>query len=235
MAVEHCHGCRPTSVLWLGSARHGSRRKEPAQKTHLAHSYVRCLDDRLPDGNIDSLQARRFILEAHQIILTNENSFGNLPLFAAGLLNAQNNLTTAMTQRYFAGIRKNLEASAEAMPAEKYSFRLTPGQMSFGEWLNHSIQRNYADCDTLKGETAKRQPANFTEKSDIVKGLHDSFAYCESVLATLDDAKVASTPQMASAFMHIAVHNNEIYGNIVGYMRASGIVPPSTAARQQKK
>ncbi len=156
--------------------------------------------------------------------------------FAAGLLNAQNNLTTAMTQRYFAGIRKNLTASAEAMPTDKYSFKLTPGQMSFGEWLNHSIQRNYADCDFLKGQDGKlRQSITFTEKADIVKALQDSFAYCESALATLDDAKVTSTPQMAYTFMHIAVHNNEIYGNIVGYMRASGIVPPSTAARQQKK
>ena len=38
--------------------------------------------------------------------------------YAAGLLNAQTNLTTAMTQRYFAGIRKNLESSADAMPAD---------------------------------------------------------------------------------------------------------------------
>lgn len=154
--------------------------------------------------------------------------------FAASILSAQNNLTTAMSQRYFAGVRKNLEASAEAMPADKYSFKLTPGQMSFGEWLNHSTERNYADCDLLKGETAKRQPVTFTDKADIAKALHESFAYCEGVLATLDDAKVTATPQMAYTFMHIAVHNNEIYGNIVGYMRASGILPPSTAARQKK-
>ena len=154
---------------------------------------------------------------------------------AASLLPAQNNLTTAMTQRYFANIRKNLEASAEAMPAEKYSFKLTADQMSFAEWLDHSIQRNYADCDVLKGQDAKlRQLVTHTEKTDIVKALHDSFSYCETVLATLDDAKVTSTPQMAYSFMHIAVHNNEIYGNIVGYLRASGIVPPSTAARQKK-
>lgn len=155
--------------------------------------------------------------------------------FAAALVNAQNNLTTAMTQRYFASIRKNLEASADAMPAEKYSFKLTPGQMSFAEWLDHSIHRNYADCDVLKGEDAKlRQLVIHTEKTDIVKALHDSFSYCETVLGTLDDAKVTSTPQMAYSFMHIAVHNNEIYGNLVGYLRASGIVPPSTAARQKK-
>jgi hypothetical protein len=42
---------------------------------------------------------------------------------------------------------------------------------------------------------------------------------------------VLSSPTMSNAFLHVLVHNNEIYGNIVGYLRASGIVPPSTAGR----
>ena len=154
--------------------------------------------------------------------------------FALSFLNAQNNLTTTMTQRYFSGVRKNLEASAEAMPAGKYTFRLTPDQMTFGEWLIHSIERNYTDCATLKGEAvpaAQKQAASLKDKSEISKSLKDSFAYCDAALETMDDQKVISSPQMSYAFMHIAVHNNEIYGNIVGYMRASGVVPPSTAAR----
>src|ERR1700687_2348514 len=69
-------------------------------------------------------------------------------------LNAQNNLKTTVTQRYFNGVRKNLEAAADAMPADKYGFKLTGDQMSFAEWLNHSTARNYADCATLKSETA---------------------------------------------------------------------------------
>jgi len=143
-----------------------------------------------------------------------------------------------MSQRYFAGVRKNLEGSAEAMPADKYSFRLTADQMTFGEWLVHSIERNYTDCATLKGEPvpeAQKQAASLKDKAEITKALKDSFAYCAAALEKLDDAKVTSTPKMAYAFMHIAVHNNEIYGNIVGYMRSSGIVPPSTAARQQQQ
>ncbi len=39
-----------------------------------------------------------------------------------GTVEAQNNLTAA-TQRYFNSIRRNLEASADAMPAEKFGFR----------------------------------------------------------------------------------------------------------------
>ncbi|MGA3205079.1 MAG: hypothetical protein ABSF12_21495, partial [Bryobacteraceae bacterium] len=87
---------------------------------------------------------------------------------------------------------------------------------------------------TLKAEKA---PAvgNLKTKEEVSKALKDSFAYCAAVLETLDDQKVLSTPQTSTAFLHIAVHNNEIYGNIVGYLRSSGIVPPSTAARAQTK
>ena len=36
---------------------------------------------------------------------------------AASVLPAQNNLTTTMVQRYFSGVRRNLESGAEVMPA----------------------------------------------------------------------------------------------------------------------
>src|SRR5580692_987742 len=71
----------------------------------------------------------------------------------AAAVNAQN-LKTTVTQRYFTGVRRNLEAAADAMPAAKYGFKLTEGQMSFAEWINHSTERNYADCAVLKGEPA---------------------------------------------------------------------------------
>lgn len=147
------------------------------------------------------------------------------------------NLTTA-EQRYFTSVRRNLEASADVMPADKYSFKLTSGQMSFGEWLIHSAQRNYADCAALKGEdvpAAAKQLAGMTSKDDIAKALKESFAYCEPVMAHPDESKILASPQLSYSFMHVLVHNNEIYGNIVGYMRSSGIVPPSTAGRGAKK
>jgi hypothetical protein len=69
---------------------------------------------------------------------------------ACGAVQAQNNLTSTAIQRYFNGVRRNLEGAADAMPAEKYGFRLTEGQMTFAEWLNHSTERNYTDCAALK-------------------------------------------------------------------------------------
>ena|SRR5437867_1771635 len=154
-----------------------------------------------------------------------------------GTLQAQNHLTTTATQRYFAVVRRNLEASADVMPAEKYSFRLTSGQMTFAEWLIHSTQRNYSDCATLKSESvpgAEQQAASLKEKAEVSKALKDSFAYCADALKTMDDQKAVSSDQVSNALLHLVVHNNEIYGNIVGYLRSSGIVPPSTAARSKQ-
>lgn len=149
-------------------------------------------------------------------------------------LHAQDNLKNTVTQRYFNSVRRNLEAAADAMPADKYGFKLTDGQMSFAEWLNHSTERNYADCATLKGETAKKAPTG-KDKAEVSQALKDSFAYCAAAIEGIDDQKVLASPQMTYALLHTVVHNNEIYGNIAGYLRASGIVPPSTAARTNQK
>jgi hypothetical protein len=157
-------------------------------------------------------------------------------LLLAPALEGQN-LSTSV-QRYFTSIRRNLEASADAMPADKFSFKLTPGQMSFAEWINHGTQRNYADCAILKGESAPaaaQQSTTLKEKAEVTQALKDSFAYCADAMKNIDDQKAISTPEIANAYLHTIVHNNEIYGNIVGYMRSSGVVPPSTAARKGKK
>jgi hypothetical protein len=155
------------------------------------------------------------------------------------VLSAQNNLKTTVTQRYFNTVRKNLEAAADTMPASKYGFRLTGEQMSFAEWINHSTERNYSDCAPLKAETAPQAAAKvptLKDKTEVSQALKDSFAYCAAALDAIDDQKVLASPQMTYALLHIVVHNNEIYGNVVGYLRSSGIVPPSTASRidQQK-
>jgi len=159
-----------------------------------------------------------------------------LCLLCGGLL-AQNPLTTS-AQRYFSTVRRNLEASADAMPAEKYSLRLTPDQMTFADWLNHATQRNFSDCAILKSESAPaaaQKAASLKEKAEVSQALKDSFKYCEDALKTVDDQKAVSSAEVSNAFLHIVVHNNEIYGNNVGYMRVSGIVPPSTAARGAQK
>jgi hypothetical protein len=153
---------------------------------------------------------------------------------APALLSAQDTLKTTVVTRYFNGVRRNIEAAADVMPAEKYGFKLTSGQMSFAEWIDHSTERNYADCAVLKGEAVPDAAKNVTrlkDKPEVIKALKASFEYCVAAFDGINDQKVLASPQMTYSLLHTAVHNNEIYGNIVGYLRSNGIVPPSTAGR----
>ena len=70
-------------------------------------------------------------------------------------------------------------------------------------------------------------------KAEIVKNLAESFDYCDATFKTLNDQKILASPQMVASFLHTSVHNNEIYGNVVGYLRANHIVPPSTEMVQE--
>ena len=159
---------------------------------------------------------------------------------AAALPAAENNLTTTAKERYFNVVRRNLEASADQMPAEKYGFRLTDGQMTFAEWLIHATQRNWSDCAVLKGEptpAAEKEALLLKNKDEVGKALKESFAYCAAALEAVTDRSATASQASSYAFLHLVVHNNEIYGNVVGYLRVNGILPPSTASRkgQQKK
>src|SRR5437588_11274519 len=96
---------------------------------------------------------------------------------ACGAIEAQSNLTSTAMQRYFNGVRRNLEAAADVMPAGKYGFRLTEGQMTFAEWLNHSTERNYTDCAMLKPEPVPdvgKEPLTFFSKVPVTQALKDS-------------------------------------------------------------
>jgi hypothetical protein len=157
-------------------------------------------------------------------------------LLAAASVHAQDTLKTTNVQRYYMPVRLFLQGAAEVMPADKYTFKLDPAQMDFGQWINHSTERNYLDCSTLRGEPNPMPKAKtdlLKTKPDITKNLKESFDYCDATFERLDDQKILSSPQMVFSFLHTTVHNNEIYGNVVGYLRANHIVPPSTEMIQE--
>jgi hypothetical protein len=155
-----------------------------------------------------------------------------MPLEASG----QDTLKTTNIQRYYTPVRLFLLGAAEVMPDDKYDFKIAPEQMDFGQWLNHATERNYVDCATLRGEPnpmPKAKTDQLKGKADIGRALRESFDYCDAAFAVLDDQKILASPQMTYAFLHTTVHNNEIYGNIVGYLRANRITPPSTEMIQE--
>src|SRR5580765_1646598 len=117
-------------------------------------------------------------------------------LAAALPARADDTLKTANIQRYYTPVKFDLLAAASVMPADKYGFKLDPAQMDFGQWINHSTERNYLDCSTLRGETNPMPKAKtdlLSGKANIAKALAESFDYCDAAFEKLDDAKILSS------------------------------------------
>lgn len=135
--------------------------------------------------------------------------------------------------------------SAEKVAEADYAFRPAGAAAevrTFGQLLGHIADANFAYCARGKGEPNpnKQKHETMTAKADMIKALNDAFAYCEAVYSSMTDAKAMelmtvpaqdnTTRQVlrsAPLISNIA-HNNEHYGNLVTYMRAKGIVPPSS-------
>src|SRR5919204_1379297 len=87
---------------------------------------------------------------------------------------------------------KNLMAAAEEMPAEKYGFKPTPPQMSFGDVVAHLAEGNDYLCGAIGGVKApeRAKVAATDSKEKLVARLRETFQFCDQALAKLDDSKL---------------------------------------------
>lgn len=163
-----------------------------------------------------------------------------LVMIIAGAVNlkAQSNPISADAKQGYMSIKNILLKSADKMPEENYSFRTTPQVRTYGEMIAHVADVQTALCAMAKGEQKKSTAASKTSKADLVAALKQSFDYCDPVYDSMTDAAGAQTVKMFGHDMtklgvlnfNIA-HDNEMYGQMVAYMRIKGIVPPSSEGR----
>jgi uncharacterized damage-inducible protein DinB len=143
-------------------------------------------------------------------------------------------------------IKGNLAKSAEKMSEADFGFKPAGAAAevrTFGQIIGHLADANYLLCARAKGEANTKTPGQFEKtiaRADLIKALNDSLAYCDTVYSTLTDAQALeyltvpgpnNTQRQvvrAAPLMNNNAHNNEHYGNLVTYMRAKGIVPPSS-------
>jgi hypothetical protein len=162
-------------------------------------------------------------------------------LLLSGLACAQGPLMQSILPKYNTA-RLNLIETAEFMPAGDYSFKLTPAQRSFGEWIDHNISMNYSLCARVEGKPANAKKPASMSKDDLVAALKESFQYCDTVFQGMTDEKAMQPVESggrsvlpADTMISLLVNWNEHYGNLVGYLRTKGIVPPTTARAAKKK
>jgi uncharacterized damage-inducible protein DinB len=140
----------------------------------------------------------------------------------------------------WAGQKALLAGLANAMPEDKYGFKPTPVQRSFGEHVLHIAQVNMMLIKALGGKTP--EPAinlKATTKADMIKAMSDSFDYGTKVLAEFNNTTIQET--INAAFMgpstrarpmfFLIGHTQDTYGQMVVYARLNGVTPPASAPR----
>jgi uncharacterized damage-inducible protein DinB len=144
----------------------------------------------------------------------------------------------------FHQMANNLIKSAQEFPDDKYTTKLgtQPETRTFAALIGHVINANYFYCSMAKGEKSPQTKDYEKEpgpKAEMAAAMQSAIDYCTPLYDSLTDANAMDkvTTQTARGSMEQAkivpllrnmVHNNEEYGNIVGYFRANNLVPPSS-------
>ena len=160
-----------------------------------------------------------------------------VPLTVAAVARAQNPVSNgirAMAQRQ----TKNIVDAAEEMPADKYGYKPTPAQMSYGDVVAHLIKEgnNYL-CSAASG---MKQPdadkfAGTDPKDKLVTGLKASFKFCETALAGIQDAQLADSIDFfggrkvtkGMAGLITVADWADHYSQMAIYLRLNGLLPPT--------
>jgi len=137
---------------------------------------------------------------------------------------------------------KNMTAAVEAMPPEKFSFKPTASQNSYGHLSVHIAESNFRFCSAVSGVAAPEQ-SKLTEtdsKDKLVAAVRASFDFCASSLAKFDDSHLADSIELfpgrtftrAAAVLILAGSWSYHYSEQAMYLRLNNILPPS--AQPQK-
>lgn len=151
---------------------------------------------------------------------------------------AQTAPVKAEVRQDWTGMKDTLMKIADAMPGDKFSYKSTPPQRSYGEQLLHIATAN---VNVLKDMGGKVQPPTIntkaTAKADIVKALGDSFDYGTAIIDEQTDQSMllrVKTPfrvgdsTRARVFYLLVGHAWDIYGQMAVYLRLNGITPPAS-------
>jgi DinB superfamily len=137
---------------------------------------------------------------------------------------------------------KNMVAAAEAMPEDKYGFKPSPEMNSYGHLIMHIAQTNNTFCAKISGAAAPDSKYSESDSKDkLVAALKDSFAFCTSSLANVDDSKLGdqfilfgNRPiSRGGALVALAGSWTDHYATQAMYLRLNGILPPT--AQPEKK
>ena len=154
------------------------------------------------------------------------------------------NPVTDAVRQSLAQQSKNLIASAELMPADKYGYHPTDAQMTFGKLVVHIVQTNTVICSAIGGTSASPEIMKMSEtapKETLVAAITQSFTACTDALAKLTDAQLGEEVSMmgrrtgqsrAAAVITITNDWADHYSTAASYLRQNGILPPTAQPKK---
>ena len=129
---------------------------------------------------------------------------------------------------------------AEAIPADKYTWRPSPDARSFAEVFLHVSAANF----NLYKLVGTPPPAGFdvrglehstTDKAKVISILKDSFAHAKDAIKAMPDADLEKSMEWFGGrntergiLLFIVRHSAEHLGQSIAYARSIGVVPPWT-------
>ena len=183
---------------------------------------------------------------------------GILTLVASATLAAQQpagpvtDPVTSVLRTRTMGLQRSLAQAFDSIPESKFSYKPTPVQLTIGYVAQHLASDNYFFCNNFGAMKATiadedRQTPDSVKatwpKDTLVAKLKASFAFCESAINQVDDAKLADEITMtyggnsrkaprASMVLGHVIDMADHYSQIANYMRLNNMLPPTALNRR---
>jgi uncharacterized damage-inducible protein DinB len=143
-------------------------------------------------------------------------------------------------------VQQELVSLAQAIPADKYTWRPAPGVRSVSEVFLHVSAGNFgltalAGAPPEPGFKFQGYEKSTTDKAQIIEALNRSFEYACNGISHMSDAdllkplKFQNQSNVGDMILHIVGHAHEHLGQSIAYARMNGVVPPWTAAQQRQR
>ncbi|MFY9583212.1 MAG: DinB family protein [Candidatus Acidiferrales bacterium] len=146
-----------------------------------------------------------------------------------------------------AGVEKRFVGLAEAMPADKYTWRPAEGVRSVSEVYMHVAAANYNIPRLLgtpppAGFNARGFDTSVTDKAKVIETLKQSLAHLRQAVLNMSEADGEKKLKWFGAentyrgvLLFIIRHMAEHLGQSIAYARINGVVPPWTEEQQRQQ
>jgi DinB superfamily len=157
-------------------------------------------------------------------------------LWCIPVLAQEQNKVSNFVRAALAARGKEIIAAAIEMPADKFGFKPSPQDMTFGQLVLHAAVTNYQYCSKIGGVAEPEVPkiGDTEPKDKLVERLKASFDFCTAALAKLDDSSKSEMLTLADAKTSRAMAILTLTGAWndhltlqTDYLRATGRVLPT--------